>query len=178
MSLSFTNTLGQLALLAYVLTLIPGHCRELIPQLFKIKAMAWYFKNPNLRRNLGILSFIFALTHAIPIVLNRRWEFSDPKTYSAYFHGVLLLLIFAALTVTSNRWSQKKLKKNWKKLHELTYTAIFLLTWHLISAMWGKWSALTYLMILVMILMCCLFVVRITISYRRSHSCSDTHSSP
>lgn len=165
-STQFADAMGCLALFAYVLTLLPGYCRVLAPSLVKAKALEGYLKNPNLRRQLGILAFFLALAHALPIVLHRRWAFDDPMTYAVYWHGILLLLIFTALAVTSNRWSQKKLKKDWKKLHELTYSALFLLTLHSIEAMWGKWDFSTVFIIVVMITLCSLFFARKAVEHR------------
>ncbi|MDY7052334.1 MAG: iron reductase, partial [Limnospira fusiformis LS22] len=52
-------------------------------------------------------------------------------------------IIFTLLAITSNDWSVKRLKKNWKRLHELTYLAMFMLTWHVFDKMAGQWTYLT-----------------------------------
>ena len=60
-----------------------------------------------------------------------------------------MFVIFAALAVTSNNWSIKKLKKNWKRLHSLTYAAAFILPWHIFAKMEGHWSILTAVSIVI-----------------------------
>jgi sulfoxide reductase heme-binding subunit YedZ len=59
-----------------------------------------------------------------------------------------MLFIFTTLAITSNDWSVKKLKKNWKKLHQLTYLVIFLLPWHILDKMSANWSYITPLSVL------------------------------
>lgn len=169
-STQLANVLGCLALIAYVLTLMPGIFRVIAPSLTRQGGLKQFCKDPEIRRQLGILSFGLALGHAVPIMMNRRFAFLDAETYVFYFHGALSLGILAALAITSNRWSQRKLKKHWKKLHALTYFAMFFLTWHVISAMWGKWSSLTLVMIVLMLVTIGLFLTRRAIEYRRKLS--------
>lgn len=164
-STQIANILGCLALIAYVLTLAPGIFRVVVPSLMRQKRFKQFFK-PDLRRYLGILAFVLALGHAIPIAMHRRFVLLDSETYIFYFHGILSLGILAALAVTSNRWSQRKLKKHWKELHALTYFAMFFLTWHVISAMWGKWTSLTLMMIAIMFSTVGLFLTRRIIEHR------------
>ncbi|WP_306557866.1 ferric reductase-like transmembrane domain-containing protein [Nostoc sp. 'Peltigera malacea cyanobiont' DB3992] len=71
-----------------------------------------------------------ALLHAFLLVKKRDLDFLDPNTYWIYIQGISTLIIFTLLAITSNDWSVKRLKKNWKRLHTLTYLAMFLLTWH------------------------------------------------
>ncbi|NEP08595.1 MAG: iron reductase, partial [Okeania sp. SIO4D6] len=64
-------------------------------------------------------------------------------------------------------WSIKRMKKNWKKLHELTYLAMFLLVWHVIDKMWGHWSYLTPLGMIGITTITVLFIVRRCIERRK-----------
>jgi sulfoxide reductase heme-binding subunit YedZ len=52
------------------------------------------------------------------------------------------------------------MKKSWKKLHELTYLAMFLLIWHVIDKMWGHWSDITLLAMLGITGITLLFILR------------------
>jgi len=64
------------------------------------------------------------------------------------------------LFVTSNKWSQKKLKKNWKKLHQLVYVIGVLAAAHYIWVWWSKKALvqpLVYTAVLILLL-----VLRIT----------------
>ena len=68
------------------------------------------------------------------------------------------LLIFTILAVTSNDWSVKALKSNWKKLHRLTYLMILLLGWHILASMSSNWSRLTLFEVLLTITTAILFI--------------------
>jgi sulfoxide reductase heme-binding subunit YedZ len=64
------------------------------------------------------------------------------------------------LAFTSNNWSAKQLRGNWKKLHSLTYLVIFLLPWHIWVRMGGHWSHITPFALLLTIVTAILFIIR------------------
>lgn len=151
------NLLGLLALLCYVLTLLPTTLRVVFPATKSERVTKLLMKH---RRLIGVLAFYLALCHGVLLVLKRNFDFFDIKTYGIYIQGVSAFLVFACLTVTSNDWSMKKLKKNWKKLHQLTYLCMFLLTWHVWDKMSGHWSFFTPFSFIAMISIMVLFSVR------------------
>ncbi len=134
------NYLGLLALICYIVTLLPTILRIVFPITKKTEIPKLLLKH---RRQVGVMAFILALFHGVLLVSKRNFDFLDIQTYWIYVQGVVTFIIFTLLTITSNDWSMKKMKKNWKKLHELTYLAMFLLVWHVIDKMWGHWSYLT-----------------------------------
>ena len=134
------NIMGFLALACYIVTLLPTILRIVFPQTQKIGIPKLLLKH---RRIVGILAFFLALGHGILLVKQRNFDFFDLKTYWIYIQGVATFIIFTLLAITSNDWSVKRLKKNWKRLHTLTYLAMFLLTWHVWDKMSGHWSYLT-----------------------------------
>jgi methionine sulfoxide reductase heme-binding subunit len=136
----FSNGLGFLALGGYILTLLPTNLRIVFPQTKQSSMPKWLLKN---RRLIGVLSFLLALLHGYLLVKKRDFDFFDPSTFLVYIQGVSTFIIFALLAITSNDWSIKRLKKNWKRLHNLTYLAMFLLTWHVWDKMADHWSYLT-----------------------------------
>jgi sulfoxide reductase heme-binding subunit YedZ len=86
-----------------------------------------------LRRHLGVVTFIFALSHMIFYLLKEgdialAFEQIPTKLYLAI--GMTSLLILFALALTSNNWGVRKLKRNWKRLHRLAYLALGLATVH------------------------------------------------
>ncbi len=151
------NYLGLFALVCYVITLLPTTLRIVFPSTKKTELPKLLLKY---RRQVGIIAFVFALLHGVLLVLKRNFDFFDIQTYWIYVQGVVTFIIFTLLTITSNDWSIKKMKKNWKKLHELTYLAMFLLVWHVIDKMWGHWSYLTPLAILGITGITVLFIIR------------------
>lgn len=70
------------------------------------------------------------------------------------------MLIFTFLAITSNDWSVRNLKSNWKKVHQLTYVAIFLLPWHILDKMGTHWSHLTPIEISITTFILVLFIKR------------------
>ena len=78
-----------------------------------------------------------------------------------------MFLIFTLLTVTSNDWSVKKLKKHWKQLHQLTYLAMVLLTWHVWDKMMGHWTWVTPISLILIGLIDLMFIWRKWIECRR-----------
>jgi methionine sulfoxide reductase heme-binding subunit len=135
-----SNSLGFLALGGYIATLLPTNLRIVFPQSKQATMPKWLLKN---RRLIGVLSFCLALGHGYLLVVKRDFDFFDPSTFWVYIQGVSTFIIFTLLAVTSNDWSMRRLKKNWKRLHSLTYLAMFLLTWHVWDKMADHWSYLT-----------------------------------
>ena len=59
------------------------------------------------------------------------------------------------------------MKKNWKKLHQMTYLAMFLLLWHVIDKMQGHWSYITPLAMLGITSITILFIIRKILEWRK-----------
>lgn len=86
-----------------------------------------------LRRQLGIVTFLFALLHMIFYILKEgdiplALEQMTEKLYLII--GLSGLIILFLLAMTSNNYSVRKLKSNWKKLHRLAYLVLPLATVH------------------------------------------------
>lgn len=161
---TFANFLGTLALISYVITLAPTNIRIVFPLLIKNKLITFSLKY---RRQIGVSAFILAFIHGGLFVIKRRVDLADSSTYWIYIQGISILTIFTLLAITSNDWSVKNLKKNWKRLHQLTYLAMFLLVWHIGDKMLGHWTYLTSFNILVVIIAIVLFLKRRSIEYNK-----------
>ena len=131
--------------------------KTVFPASQKSNILRWLFKT---RRQFGVAAFSFGLNHGVLLIIERHLSLSDPHTYIKYFQGVSTLLIFMLLAITSNDWSVRNLKSNWKKLHQLTYTAIFLLPWHILDKMGMQWTHLTPIAVLITIVTLILFIQR------------------
>lgn len=160
---TLANILGFASLASYVVTLLPTILRTVFPQTKETGIPKWLLKH---RRLIGIIAFFLALGHGFLMVKKRNFDFFDLKTFWIYVQGITTLTIFTLLTITSNDWSVKKLKKNWKQLHKLTYLAMFLLTWHIWSKMSGHWTYLTPIGIVAITGITALFFIRFWIEYR------------
>ncbi len=151
------NLLGFLSLLCYISTLLPSLVKAIFPALKKDKALNWLL---NYRRHIGIAAFGFGVNHGILLIIEKKLDLLDWHTYIHYFQGISVLTIFTLLAVTSNDESVKKLKKNWKKLHQLTYLVIFLLPWHILDKMSMRWTHLTPFAVLLTTTIVLLFIRR------------------
>jgi methionine sulfoxide reductase heme-binding subunit len=169
-SFPLSNGLGFLALGGYILTLLPTNLRIIFPQTKQTSMPKWLLKN---RRLIGILSFLLALGHGYLLVKKRDFDFFDPSTFLVYVQGVSTFIIFALLAITSNDWSVKRLKKNWKRLHSLTYLAMFLLTWHVWDKMADHWSYLTPLGLATIVTFNFLYLYRRQLEHRHQQKAAQ-----
>lgn len=169
-----SSILGFLALVAYVLTLLPTNLRIVFPQTKQTNIPKWLLKY---RRQIGVISFILAVLHGFILVEKRDLDFLDPATYWNYIQGVSTFIVFLLLAITSNDWSMKRLKKNWKKLHSLTYLGMFLLTWHVWDKMEKHWSLLTPLSIVGMVIVIGIYAKRRWIEYSNDKQKASKKSS-
>lgn len=154
---------GYFALIAYIATLLPSNFVVLFSIWKKTYGRRMLLKN---RRILGIICFLFSASHGVLALGARNVDFLNLNTYIDYFTGLGSMLIFTILAVTSNNWSNRKLGKNWKKLHRLTYVALTLLILHLFLAKQGEWDWYTWCAFLALSLMTCLRLLRLLLRYR------------
>ncbi len=96
------------------------------------------------RRTLGLLAFFYALSHAfIYLVLDRAlyWpEIIEDVTSRTYIIiGMLAVLLLVPLAITSSRFAMRLLKKNWQRLHRLTYLIVLLALLHFFMAVKLDW---------------------------------------
>jgi sulfoxide reductase heme-binding subunit YedZ len=158
-----SNALGFLALLSYLLTLFPS----LLRKLFNIRNNLfnnWLLKN---RRYIGVSSFGFAVNHIV-VSININ-DLLDVSKYAHYRIGLLLIFILGLLTFTSNDWIVKKLKKDWKKLHQLTYLIVLLLPLHILDKMSGKFNYFTYIEMITTIGIGILSACRLFLKYKQTN---------
>ena len=136
------NALGLLATLTYVATLIPSNFKVIFPAFKYSNGYRVLIKN---RRSIGLWTFALSVAHACVVLYQQAPNLSEIEFYRKSVSGLLLLLLFTLLALTSNNWSIRKLQKNWKRLHSLTYVAAFLLLWHISAKMVDQWSIVTYI---------------------------------
>ena len=111
--------------------------------------MAFRINATHLRRALGLLSFSYACLHLL------AWAFFDMGLLWAQMlgdivkrpyllFGMTALILLIPLAMTSNRFSIRKLGRNWRKLHMLIYPAAILVSLHWLWALklWSGWPLL------------------------------------
>ena len=156
--IDYANIIGVLSLIYYSLTIIPTIIKTLFPNFYK-QQYIWKSLMKN-RRYTGVTAFCFAWNHAGLLIWQKSLNFLDFNTCLQYFQGLSSIIIFTILAITSNDESVRKLKKNWKKIHNLTYLCLFILPWHILDKMFGRWSYLTPFAVILSISLSLLFVTR------------------
>lgn len=151
------NIIGLLSLLFYIATLLPSLLKAVFPAFKGNKILMWLLKY---RRHLGVAAFCLGANHGIFLIIERQLNLLDWHTYVTCFEGISTLAIFTILAVTSNAESVNKLKENWKKLHQLTYLAIFIMPWHIIEKMSDHWDRITPFAVLLTIVVFIFFIKR------------------
>ena len=88
----------------------------------------------HIRRRIGVAAACYAGAHFLIYVLDQKWNLVVVATEVAKrFYltiGFVALLALLALAVTSTDGWQKRLKRNWKRLHWLIYPAAFIALVH------------------------------------------------
>ena len=88
----------------------------------------------HVRRRIGVAAACYAGAHFLIYVLDQKWNLIVVATEIAKrFYltiGFVTLIMLVALAVTSTDGWQKRLKRNWKRLHWLIYPAAFIAIVH------------------------------------------------
>ncbi|MPZ32797.1 MAG: sulfoxide reductase heme-binding subunit YedZ [Rhodospirillales bacterium] len=87
-----------------------------------------------IRRRIGVAAALYAGAHFLIYVLDQKWNLVVVATEIVKrFYltiGFVTLLMLVALAVTSTDGWQKRLRRNWKRLHWLIYPAAFIAIIH------------------------------------------------
>ena len=88
----------------------------------------------HIRRRIGVAAALYALAHLLIYVLDQKWNLIVVATeILKRFYltiGFVTLLALLVLAVTSTNGWQKRLRRNWKRLHWLIYPAALLAIVH------------------------------------------------
>ena len=105
------------------------------------------------KRPLGLYTFLYAVMHYF--VFTSAFGFAVGPAAAATVSSFMLatgfvdLALMAPLALTSNRFSMKKLGRNWKRLHYLTYAVAIFIILHLFALGQGFALAAFYTVLLV-----------------------------
>lgn len=112
------------------------------------RLLTGYVPLNRLRRTLGLYTFGYAAIHLLLFVgldygfmWAELWAILQQKQY--IWFGLSAFVILSALAITSSVFWQKKLKKNWQRLHALIYLAIPLVILHFALSLKGNIFALS-----------------------------------
>lgn len=136
-----SNLFGEIAVLLYILSLVPGIVLRLgiTHPIFSVIRVY--------RRHIGISMYLFAASHMVmkrfPTMVI---DFSNMPT--SELMGTIALSVFMLLFVTSNNLSQKLLGVSWAYLQRLTYVGMFFVLLHLSINYLSKWGILMWLVVI------------------------------
>lgn len=122
---------GTMAAIAFLVSQIPGLLR-------RYSAQGFFRQFGNLlmysRAHIGTLMFLLATVHYLLLFVlpTIRDGFTPPDFFT--FFGIISFYLCFPLFVTSNDWSKKKLKRNWGRLHKLTYFILWSIFVHVALA--------------------------------------------
>ncbi len=94
-----------------------------------------------LRKPLGLYAFMYGSLHFLIFIVDNGYigdTIDFLAVYEATFEkrfalvGFATLMILLPLAVTSNKWSMRQLRKNWKRLHRFVYLAGILVIIHFV----------------------------------------------
>lgn len=159
-----TNILGFGALLFFIIGLLPTNARIVFPIFKKSSIHKILVKN---RRYIGLSAFWLGLGHTYLIIRQSDFNLYDLYTARNFISGLILLISFLIMAITSNNRSQKKLGiKNWRRLHHwLSYISLFALGWHVLDKMRSHYNALTWLALILIVSIAILYGLRKDIEF-------------
>lgn len=141
---SIGSLLGKIALILFIASLLPG-----IGERFGIQnkplALLKIF-----RREIGILMYITAIAHLILaklVITTSLTELLMPMPFEIM--GTLSLFILFFLFITSNTFSQVKLRLNWYRIQRLIYIGMFFIFLHVAFLKLSIWTVLMGILIIV-----------------------------
>jgi sulfoxide reductase heme-binding subunit YedZ len=98
------------------------------------RAMLDWMPLIHIRRRIGVAAALYAVAHLLIYVLDQKWNLVVVATEIVkrlYLTiGFVALVALVILAVTSTDGWQKRLRRNWKRLHWLAYPAAFIAIIH------------------------------------------------
>lgn len=105
---------------------------DILPKLGILKTLTM------LRKELGILGGLFMLAHGIGFFLKDELplpsSFWNPEFWNFENHfgwGMAAFVLIFIITITSNKWGIRYMKKWWKRVQRLTYPVVILSAVHI-----------------------------------------------
>ena len=130
---------GRMAVTLLAIVLVPGMLGRFGIQIKVTRVITFY------RRQLGILTFLFSVTHGMLVRIAARavlgWYQIDRAPVYELF-GTLALSLLFFLFVTSNDASVHRLGIWWKRLHRLVYVIVWFVLFHTVLQRISVWSVL------------------------------------
>ena len=112
----------------------------------------WNILN-RLKRTIGLTTFFWAIAHILSYLIfelagDINLFFSEITSRFYLILGAIAWLGLFTLAITSNQYSIKHLKRNWKRLHNLVYPIAILAAWHYYIALKVKDPIVIYYIVI------------------------------
>lgn len=129
--ISVGKKLGDLALILYIITLIPG--------IFtRLKIFSTFTATLKLfRRQFGVSTFLTAVVHqsfvfTFLLIATNTFSF---KLFTAHeVLGLIALLLLFPMWLSSNDFVERKMGRWWKIMHRITYVILMLIFFHVATS--------------------------------------------
>lgn len=100
-----------------------------------------------LRRALGLYAFMYAAIHFVLFVVvdfGLQFDLIIPEFLQKYYlwAGLPAFIILCALAATSFRWTMRRMRRNWTRLHRYIYLGAILVVLHLALVIKGDFFRL------------------------------------
>lgn len=143
---SSTSLLWDVSLYAVFILMCIRPLHDLFPQLKTIRYMS-------LRKNLGIFSAVIVVGFGILHYIALGNDFLSTYFSLVYWSGNLFWAHLGELTgfillITSNRFSMRLLKRNWKRVQRLSYVYFFSGSWYVYAAFGKLFGLLAIIVVL------------------------------
>ena len=145
---TMTHQTGEWGLRFLLITLAISPLRRLF-------GAAWLTK---LRRMLGLFAFFYACLHFLTYIwLDQFFDFAeilhDIPQRPFITIGFVSFMLLIPLAITSTKKMQQRLKRNWKRLHQLIYVIPMLVVVHFIWSLKADYSEPFYYTLVFLVLM-------------------------
>lgn len=129
---------GQYAIFSLLLAILPGILGRFGIRIPITLTLTFF------RRQLGILTFIFAFSHFyfISLLPSIALNMFPPQFVLFTTFGLLALTFLFLLFITSNNFSVIKLGPWWKRLHRSVYIVLWLILLHTAMQRWSIYAIL------------------------------------
>lgn len=139
--------MGKAAITMLTVVVLPGILRRFAARSILKQVQLFLMA---IRRQTGDLMFTFAVAHAVWVRILLYLRFGLPSILSIPFFqvmGTITLLLLFPLFLTSNNYSIRLLKKNWQKVHNIIYIAVWFAAAHTLFGPGSKvWSLLAFVL--------------------------------
>ena len=145
---TLTHQTGEWGLRFLLITLAISPLRRLL-------GLAWLTR---LRRMLGLFAFFYASMHFLTYIwLDQFFDFAEilqdiPKRPFITI-GFVSFILLIPLAITSTKKMQQRLKRNWKRLHQLVYVIPMLVVVHFIWSLKADYSEPFFYTLVFLVLM-------------------------